>query len=175
MTKEVLINISGLQMDVDPENPIEMVTTGAYYLKNGKHYILYDELSEDNEVTKNVLKIGPNSVELTRKGPQGSHMIFEEGKYYPMMKVQPGIPPEEQGQCLSQKYGPCLLKDKNETLVQYLIWQRKLQQEIYRQVSEKTEGTLEAQTRRELRLQQIRQELENSTAALQKMGYNNNL
>ena len=80
MTKEVLINISGLQMDVDPENPIEMVTTGAYYLKNGKHYILYDELSEDNEVTKNVLKIGPNSVELTRKGPQGSHMIFEEGK-----------------------------------------------------------------------------------------------
>ena len=80
MTKEVLINISGLQMDVDPENPIEMVTTGAYYLKNGKHYILYDELSEDNEVTKNVLKIGPNSVELTRKGPQGSPMIFEEGK-----------------------------------------------------------------------------------------------
>lgn len=80
MTKEVLINISGLQMDVDPENPIEMVTTGAYYLKNGKHYILYDELSEDNEVTKNVLKIGPNSVELTRKGLQGSHMIFEEGK-----------------------------------------------------------------------------------------------
>ena len=80
MTKEVLINISGLQMDVDPENPIEMVTTGAYYLKNGKHYILYDELSEDNEITKNVLKIGPNSVELTRKGPQGSPMIFEEGK-----------------------------------------------------------------------------------------------
>ena len=67
-------------MDVEPDNPIEMVTTGAYYLRNGKHYILYDELSEDNEVTKNVLKIGPNSVELTRKGAQGSHMVFEEGK-----------------------------------------------------------------------------------------------
>ena len=80
MTKDVLINISGLQMDVEPDNPIEMVTIGAYYLRNGKHYILYDELSEDNEVTKNVLKIGPNSVELTRKGAQGSHMVFEEGK-----------------------------------------------------------------------------------------------
>ena len=80
MTKDVLINISGLQMDVEPDNPIEMVTTGAYYLRNGKHYILYDELSEDNEVTKNVLKIGPNSVELTRKGAHGSHMVFEEGK-----------------------------------------------------------------------------------------------
>ena len=44
MTKDILINISGLQMDVDPNDPIEMMTTGAYYLRNGKHYILYDEL-----------------------------------------------------------------------------------------------------------------------------------
>lgn len=54
-------------MDVDPNDPIEMMTTGAYYLRNGKHYILYDELSEDNEIVKNVIKIGPKSVELTRK------------------------------------------------------------------------------------------------------------
>ena len=39
MTKDILINISGLQMDVDPNDPIEMMTTGAYYLRNGKHYI----------------------------------------------------------------------------------------------------------------------------------------
>ena len=64
MTKDILINISGLQMDVDPNDPIEMMTTGAYYLRNGKHYILY----------------GPKSVELTRKGGQSSHMVFEEGK-----------------------------------------------------------------------------------------------
>ena len=57
-----------------------MMTTGAYYLRNGKHYILYDELSEDNEIVKNVIKIGPKSVELTRKGGQSSHMVFEEGK-----------------------------------------------------------------------------------------------
>ena len=36
MTKDILINISGLQMDVDPNDPIEMMTTGAYYLRNGK-------------------------------------------------------------------------------------------------------------------------------------------
>lgn len=35
MTKDILINISGLQMDVDPNDPIEMMTTGAYYLRNG--------------------------------------------------------------------------------------------------------------------------------------------
>ena len=67
-------------MDIDPNDPVEMMIIGVYYLRNGKHYILYDELSEDNEVVKNVLKIGPNSVELTRKGVQSSHMIFEEGK-----------------------------------------------------------------------------------------------
>ena len=28
-------------MDVDPNDPIEMMTTGAYYLRNGKHYIFW--------------------------------------------------------------------------------------------------------------------------------------
>ena len=67
MTKDILINISGLQMDVDPNDPIEMMTTGAYYLRNGKHYILYDELSEDNEIVKNVIKIGQRVWNLQEK------------------------------------------------------------------------------------------------------------
>lgn len=80
MTKDVLINISGFQVDVDSDEPIEVMTTGAYYLKNGKHYILYDEIAEDNEVVKNILKIGPQTVELTKKGGSSSHMVFEKGK-----------------------------------------------------------------------------------------------
>ncbi|MGN0417721.1 DUF1934 domain-containing protein [Anaerostipes faecalis] len=80
MTKDVLINISGLQVDVDSDEPIEVMTTGAYYLKNGKHYILYDEIAEDHEVIKNILKIGPQTVELTKKGGSSSHMVFEKGK-----------------------------------------------------------------------------------------------
>ena len=80
MTKDVLINISGLQVDVDSDEPIEVMTTGAYYLKNGKHYILYDEIADDNEVVKNILKIGPQTVELTKKGGSSSHMVFEKGK-----------------------------------------------------------------------------------------------
>lgn len=80
MTKDVLINISGLQVDVDSDEPIEVMTTGAYYLKNGKHYILYDEIAENHEVIKNILKIGPQTVELTKKGGSSSHMVFEKGK-----------------------------------------------------------------------------------------------
>lgn len=102
-------------------------------------------------------------------------MVLEEGKYYPMMKVQAGIPPAVQGERLAQKYGPCLLENKNGTLVQYLLRQRKLQQEIYGQVAEKAAGTSDAQARREMRLQQIRQELEYSAAALEKLGYSNKL
>ena len=47
MTNEVLLTIAGLQLiDGDQEMPVEVVTAGNYYLRNGKHYILYDEVVE---------------------------------------------------------------------------------------------------------------------------------
>ena len=47
MTKEVLVKISGLQFAGEAENePVEVITTGDYYKRNGKHYILYDEIME---------------------------------------------------------------------------------------------------------------------------------
>ena len=44
MTKDVLLSISGLQFaarDEEDVEPIEVITAGDYYKKNGKHYILY--------------------------------------------------------------------------------------------------------------------------------------
>ena len=80
MNKEVIINISGLQLDAGTEEPIELMTTGDYYLKNGKHYVIYDELTDDSQVVKNRLKISPKVVEVTKKGASSSHMVFERGK-----------------------------------------------------------------------------------------------
>lgn len=80
MNKEVIINISGLQLEVGTEEPIELMTTGDYYLKNGKHYIMYDELTDDSQVVKNRLKISPKIVEVTKRGASSSHMVFERGK-----------------------------------------------------------------------------------------------
>ena len=80
MNKEVIINISGLQLDAGTEEPIELMTTGDYYLKNGKHYVIYDELTDDSQVVKNRLKISPKVVEVTKKGASSSHMAFERGK-----------------------------------------------------------------------------------------------
>ena len=56
------------------------MTTGDYYLKNGKHYVIYDELTDDSQVVKNRLKISPKVVEVTKKGASSSHMVFERGK-----------------------------------------------------------------------------------------------
>ena len=76
----MIINISGLQLDAGTEEPIELMTTGDYYLKNGKHYVIYDELTDDSQVVKNRLKISPKVVEVTKKGASSSHMVFERGK-----------------------------------------------------------------------------------------------
>ena len=47
MTKEVLVTISGLQFSPETENEsVELITSGSYYKKNGKHYIIYDEVNE---------------------------------------------------------------------------------------------------------------------------------
>ena len=88
MTKEVLVSISGLHLDIAeqvPEEemePIEIVTPGSYYCKNGKHYILYDEVMEGiSGVTKNKIKItGGESMEIMKNGILNVHMIFEKNK-----------------------------------------------------------------------------------------------
>ena len=82
MTKDVLVKISGLQFAGEEDNDsIEVITFGTYYKKNNKHYVLYDEVMEGTaEVTKNVIKIGADSMEVTRKGPASVHMVFEKDK-----------------------------------------------------------------------------------------------
>lgn len=55
MTKDVLVSISGMHEEIvavtpeveeDENEAIEVVTPATYYLKNGKHYIVYEEVVE---------------------------------------------------------------------------------------------------------------------------------
>ena len=46
MTKEVLVTVSGLQSMGGESDQIQVITAGNYYRKNGKHYIVYDEMIE---------------------------------------------------------------------------------------------------------------------------------
>ena len=87
MTKEVLVSISGLQMAVNTmesmdDEPIEIVSAGTYYFKDGKHYIFMEEVAEGIPgVTKTQIRInGKESLEVMKKGVSNLHLVFEENK-----------------------------------------------------------------------------------------------
>lgn len=83
MTKDVLISISGLQAEagVKEKNnePIEIFTAGQYFFKNGKHYLLFEEVSEGiRGVTKSQIKLtGTQCLEVLKRGVASTHMIFD--------------------------------------------------------------------------------------------------
>ena len=69
-----------MQFDIE-EKPIELVTVGTYYRKNGKHYVLYEEQTEDNgQVTKNIVKFYDGHFEMTKKGGNNSFLLFDREK-----------------------------------------------------------------------------------------------
>jgi Uncharacterized protein conserved in bacteria len=86
MNKDVIVNVLGLHIEnAEGENtnePIEVVAPATYFFKNGKHYILYEEVEEGaSNVTKNQIKItGDTKVALRKKGVQTTEMIFEKAQ-----------------------------------------------------------------------------------------------
>ena len=82
MTKDVIVSICGLQAGPETDGePIEMITTGEYFYKNNKHYILYEEVTEgESRPTKNRIKLAPGFMELTKSGMVSVHMLFEENQ-----------------------------------------------------------------------------------------------
>ena len=88
MTKDVLLTISGLHFDTFSEEteeanePIEVITPATYYLKNGKHYVLYDEVVEGMLGSiRNTIKItGDSKLEMKKTGITNTNMVFEKEK-----------------------------------------------------------------------------------------------
>ena len=91
MTKDVLVSISGMHEEIvavtpeveDDENEaIEVVTPATYYLKNGKHYIVYEEVVEGTSgVIKNRIKInGDECVDLVKRRIKKKKKNFEKNK-----------------------------------------------------------------------------------------------
>lgn len=81
MTKDVIVSISGMQITDGENNDVEMITSGAYFQKNGKHYILYDEVLENfGGVVKNTIKVGDEGLDIIKKGVTNVHMTFERNK-----------------------------------------------------------------------------------------------
>ncbi len=99
MTKDIIVSLKGLQMTPDEQSDTtEMIAPGEYYKRNGKHFVLYNEVVEgEKEAVKCMIKFAEDYLEVTRKGQMNVHMIFEKDKknltYYhtPFGDLQIGI------------------------------------------------------------------------------------
>lgn len=82
MTKEVLLSLKGLQLESgEAGQELETITPADYYMRNGSHYIIYDEVMEGfDDVTKNMIKFQDSCLEVTKKGLVNVHMVFERNK-----------------------------------------------------------------------------------------------
>lgn len=80
MKKNVVITVRGLQRQVDDEEPIEVISAGTYLRKENTHYLSYEEADEDGKITKNRIKITPDSIEMTKQGGVTTQMIFVVGQ-----------------------------------------------------------------------------------------------
>lgn len=81
MNRDVLVSMNGLQVVEGTDDTVEVITVGEYYYVNGKHYIIYEDVDEDNgEKTKNTIKVSSESIEVKKKGYVNTNMIFEKEK-----------------------------------------------------------------------------------------------
>jgi uncharacterized beta-barrel protein YwiB (DUF1934 family) len=87
MTKDILLTVSGLHRDLkqgEAENadPVTLKTDAKYYYKNNRHYVLYDELQEDNSISHNTLVFKEDYMSLVKRGDIDARILIETGKHH---------------------------------------------------------------------------------------------
>ncbi len=84
MTRDVLVTVSGIQRPPGQDGevePIELMTTGTYDYKEGRHIVEYDEVFEDVPgVTHNIVTFSSEEATVHKDGQANIDMIFEVGK-----------------------------------------------------------------------------------------------
>ncbi len=85
MKKDVLVAITGMQVEYSDEEmeeredePIEIISPATYFLKDGLHYVFYEEVQEGStNVVQNKIVFRENeSLEVIKKGATNSNMLF---------------------------------------------------------------------------------------------------
>ena len=81
MTRDVMVSVSGIHTVDGESGDVAVVTSGIYYKKNGKHYIIYDEFQEGLErPLRCTIKLYDRKAEIIRGGDVRARMEFETGK-----------------------------------------------------------------------------------------------
>lgn len=98
MAEKIMLTLEGRQRDESGEETVTRLRTQAdYSIRNGSHYILYEEKLPDSEaVVRNLIKLKGSVLEMTKRGPVSSRMVFEVGQSHRTEYVTPyGILPLE--------------------------------------------------------------------------------
>ena len=68
MTKDVVVSLKGLQLAPDQQSDaVEVIAPGEYYIRNNKHYVLFEEIMEGE--TQNTQKYSLNSMTIILSSP----------------------------------------------------------------------------------------------------------
>ncbi len=80
MKENALINIKSLITTDGEEETVDLITTGSFYEKNGKYYIVYKESEATGfEGYTTTMKAWKNGVSITRYGERPSTLVIEKG------------------------------------------------------------------------------------------------
>jgi uncharacterized beta-barrel protein YwiB (DUF1934 family) len=82
LEKEVFIEINSLHIADGEEMKLDTKAGGKLYERNGKKFVSFEEVTEDGETVRNLLKFDSSFLEITKKGALTSVMHFEKGKEY---------------------------------------------------------------------------------------------
>lgn len=80
MQKDVWITIDGThRQDGVQTEPVHTAVRGRYFQKNGRHYLLFEEIPEGQKQTvKSVIRFDDAVIEVTRRGGTETRMRFEK-------------------------------------------------------------------------------------------------
>lgn len=88
-------------------------------------------------------------------------MVYEDGKYYPMLRAVPAGKSLEKPDGLSLKYGQKLLEQAHPVLKQYLCWQKEQKEQILQKVKRNARQDISS------RIMELEQELQSIDKALE--------
>lgn len=82
LKKDVWVTLNSLSThDGQADDPVELVTHGRYYRKNGDYYICYAETElTGGEPGRTTVRISDDMVTILRFGPISGQLVFERGK-----------------------------------------------------------------------------------------------
>jgi len=71
------------------QEPVEVISPGRYYFKNGSHYLVFEDIEDDSSKCENLMKFRESYLEVSKKGSVNARLIFEKDK---KTKSQYGTP-----------------------------------------------------------------------------------